>query len=112
MSKLATVVTVAEPKWLPPKVEVGDIVLWSDRGEAHVCPAFVMKVGAAGSLTLSLHIDGMKDHVFRSGVRHQDDPWIQKSPEHSAGVWRLRLRDIAINELIRLAPVPLLEEEE
>ncbi len=85
----------------PPKVEIGQVVLWSDGAEAKACPAVVLKVGTGGVLTLALHIDGIKDHIFRTGVRNQEDPWLRKFPEHRDGAWRLTERDIQLNRLLK-----------
>jgi hypothetical protein len=87
--------------FVPEPVSIGQVVLWSGgHGEGPASPAIVLKVGTGGVLTVSLHVDGVKDHKFPSGVRHVNDPWLRKTPEHTAGVWRLSDRDRRINALL------------
>lgn len=89
--------SVAE--FAPPRVEVGQVVLWRFGPGSSPSPAIVLKV-AARTLSLSLHIDGVRDHVFKNGVRHVSDPFLKTSPAHDMGVWDLTPRDRAINAVL------------
>jgi hypothetical protein len=89
-----------ETPWKMPKVSVGQIVLWNWNAGAHgPTPAIVLGVGDS-SVSLCIHPTNVKDHVFRSGVRHRDDPWLHKNPQHDGGVWCLTERDQKLDTLI------------
>ncbi len=90
-----------------PAVEIGQVVLWRygpDHAERPV-PGIVLQVGTQ-TLTVSLHINGFKDHKEKSGVRHASDPWLSKSPEHDSGVWELTPRDKRIDALLESFGAP------
>ncbi len=82
--KAPQAVVEAPAAFVAPVVEIGQIVLWASGPGEVPCPAVVQKVGGGGSLSLTLHIEGVKDHVFRNG----------------AGIWRLTERDRRINVLL------------
>jgi|ERR1700682_5634799 len=69
-----------------PKVKLGRIVLWSYTPDGEKSPAVVVKVGAR-SIALNVIVDGVKDHVLKTGTRHKDDPFIIKFPQHEGGCW-------------------------
>ncbi len=91
----------APPKeWQMPTVEVGQLVLWTwNRSAERPSVGIVTAVGRE-TVNLSLHTENTKDHVFKTGVRNENDPFLQRSPEHDGGVWKLTPRDIAINAML------------
>ncbi len=87
-------------EWTMPHVEVGQTVLWSWNGGAKdASPATVIGVGT-GTVNLAVHVNGVKDHILKQGVRHQDDPFLRRAPNHDGGVWHLTPRDERINEML------------
>ncbi len=83
----------------PPRVEVGQVVLWTYGPGDRPAAALVVKVGT-GSLTLAVHADGVKDHILKNGVRHVDDPFLKTHPASDQGVWDLTPRDRKLNDMI------------
>lgn len=83
-----------------PKVEVGQIVLWTYGPEdVSACPAIVLKVGNT-SLTLALVTDPNRSLMIRSGVRYYEDPFLATMPQHDIGCWKLTPRDRRIDALL------------
>jgi hypothetical protein len=90
----------------PPKVEVGQTVLWSHGpDDAKKSPAVVAEVGN-DSLHLICHIPHFRDHVFKTGVRHRDDPYLKTLVNSDAGCWDLTPRDKALNGLLEAFAAP------
>ena len=54
-------------RFVPPAVEVGQFVLWAYGPGGAQSPALVVKVGTL-SLTLLVHVDGIKDHLIKAVV--------------------------------------------
>ncbi len=55
---------------------------------------------ATHTLNLSVHVDGIRDHLSKQGVRHSDDPLIRTRPPSDQGVWDLTPRDKRLNALL------------
>lgn len=92
--------TQHEPDWKMPAVQVGQVVLWNwNRGSKDPSPAIVIGVGNT-TVNLAVHASGIKDHTIKSGVRHQDDPFLRTMPSHDGGVWLLTPRDERINAML------------
>ena len=75
------------PEWQMPKVSVGMIVLWAWNKDSEASPAVVVKTGNR-SIEVLVHVASLKDHVIKNGVRHIDDPFLQKFPQHDGGCWQ------------------------
>lgn len=89
-----------EPDWKMPKVEKGQVVYWyPSRMDKIPTAAVVIAVGEQ-TVNLALHTHLTKDHIFRDGVHHKDDPWLLLHAEHAGGSWTLTPRDEAINEML------------
>lgn len=82
------------------RVSVGQVVLWSYGPNERPSPAIVTAVGQQGTINCLCHVDSVKDHVGKTGVRHRDDPFVKAHPAHDAGVWQLTPRDVAIDALL------------
>ena len=85
--------------YVPPPVEAGQVVLWSYGQGERPTPALVISV-ATKTLNLSIHMDSIKDHVLKNGVRHINDPILRTQPAHDQGVWDLTPRDKRLNALL------------
>lgn len=86
--------------WTMPRVEVGQVVLWRyTKGDPRSSPALVLAVGN-GTLNLAVHVDGVHDHVLKTGVRHAGDPFLDAHPLHDSGVWHSTMRDIQLDALL------------
>lgn len=83
--------------YVAPKVTVGQVVLWSYGPGERPAPAIVTAVGSGGSINCLCHVDSVKDHVQRTGVRHRGDPFVRSHPGHDSGVWDLTDRDKALD---------------
>ncbi len=93
-----------------PAVALGQVVLWTYGPDGRdPCPAVVLSVGGR-TVNLAVHVDGIKDHVLKTGVRHKDDPFLQTSPEHDSGVWDLTVRDRRIDAMLANLGVTFDEE--
>lgn len=79
--------------YVSPPVAVGQVVLWSYGPNERPSPAIVTAVGQGGSINCLCHVDNIKDHVLRTGVRHRGDPFVVGRPSHDSGVWDLTERD-------------------
>ncbi len=91
---------MANPSYFEaPPVELGQVVLWSHGPGAKPTPAIVIGV-ATHTLNLSVHVDGIRDHLSKQGVRHCDDPLIRTRPPSDQGVWDLTPRDKRINFML------------
>lgn len=79
-----------KPKYVMPEVEVGDVVLWHDSGEAE--PTAMALVQAVGTETLSLAVsgEGYQNFLVKSGVRHKDHPNKEIVRQTGEGVWTHR----------------------
>lgn len=89
-----------EPEWKMPRVELGMTVLWNwNRAGPMASTGVVIAVGEK-TISLALHTTNTKDHTFRLGAHHKDDPWLKQNPNHEGGVWELTPRDVAINEVL------------
>jgi hypothetical protein len=92
----------SDESWVMPHVEPGQIVLWNfNPSERRLLPStgVVLKVGN-GTINLALHTTDTRDHVFKTGARHRDDPWLLKNASHDGGVWQLTPRDERINRML------------
>ncbi len=74
------------PQWQMPKAKVGQVVLWSWNRDGEKSAAFVVKTSPM-AVELLVHVASLKDHVIKTGVRHVDDPFLYKHPEHDGGCW-------------------------
>lgn len=85
----------------PPAVEVGQVVLWSYAagGQSRQSPAVVLSVGTR-TLNLAVHVDGMHDHLIKTGVRYCEDPFLKTAPQHDSGVWDRTSRDRRVDALL------------
>jgi hypothetical protein len=88
-----------EAPWVMPTVQAGQIVGWAWTKGGAVSPAIVLEVGAC-TLNLSIHVSNVKDHVYKSGVRHRDDPFLRRTPDYQGGVWQVLPRDEALDEML------------
>ena len=87
------------PEWKMPDVELGDIVFWSWNSESEKSSAIVTRVGTR-TIAVSIIVDSMHDFVLRGGVRHVEDPHLQKNPQHDAGCWQHKPRHKRIEALL------------
>lgn len=73
------------PKFIPPKVFAGDVVLWypSGRKDSKPMPAIVSQVNHVGTITAYL----MSQGVSKIAVRHVDDPFLATLQSVPAGAW-------------------------
>lgn len=83
-----------------PKPSIGQIVVWSYNKNAEKNPAVVTRVGRE-SIGLLIHVDALKDHVHKTGVRYVGDPLINRFPEHDSGHWDFSDDTKAFQELQR-----------
>lgn len=84
-------------KYIMPRPCLGQTVLWSYNPGSEKCPGIVTKVGH-DSIAVSIHVDSLKDHLLKNGVRHETDPWLQRFPAHDGGCWRFTDWDKTIME--------------
>ncbi len=92
--------THGEEPWVMPKVEVGQIVLWAfNQVGTTPSPAVVMSVGRE-TVNLCVHTMQVKDHIFKTGARHKDDPWLRKNSQHDGGVWMKAPIQIRIEQML------------
>lgn len=112
MPKTATAPAIRLPiEFVPPRVGVGQVVLWTWTATTpKPSPAIVLAVGNR-TLNLSVHVEGTKDHVLKTGVRHAEDPFLLTSPRHDAGVWTLTERDRLLDRLLAGGDPGYAEEE-
>ncbi len=87
-------------EWAMPHVEKGQIVGWAWTAGGAVSPAIVLEVGQT-TLNLSIHVSNVKDHVYKGGVRHKDDPFLKRTPDYQGGVWHVLPRDERIEGMLR-----------
>ncbi len=99
MSKTLAATPAKPSEFTMPAVEVGQVVLWS-YGKGGATAAAVVTRVATRSCTLSVHVDGIRDHITKNGVRHCDDPFLQTHAILDDGVWDLTPRDKRINALL------------
>jgi len=75
------------PKWLP----TGHTCLYFPRGDTRRSgrAAIVTRGDKTGLLELTVFIPNGRSLEVIGGVRHKDDPWLKKRPEHALrnGVW-------------------------
>ena len=73
-----------------PEVETGDIVLWWHGGLTtnEPLPAIVALDGGQGNLTL--HVFRRTDTLIIGGVKHRDDPRLNKTQKERSGCWDVR----------------------
>lgn len=83
----------------PPKVELGQVVLWSQDGGASGTPAIVTKVGTK-TLSLAVIAESYTNFLTRSGVRHVSDPDRKRGSNAEDGLWDLTARDKRINSVL------------
>ena len=88
------------PQWQMPKAKVGTVVLWSWNRDSEKSVAFVMKAGTS-AVELLVHVASVKDHVIKTGVRHVDDPFLYKHPEHDGGCWSHTKKHERIERLLK-----------
>lgn len=88
------------PEWQMPEVSVGKWVLWAWNRDSDSSPAVVVKVGSR-SIEVLVHVASLKDHVIKNGVRHIDDPFLQKFPQHDGGCWQDTPHNIRIDRLLK-----------
>lgn len=77
--------------FIPPRVEMGDIVYFRRSPESRQeCPAIVVTPSEMGALRLTVFNGDSTEDV--AGARHQDDPFVQEKPTCilESGVWRKR----------------------
>jgi hypothetical protein len=84
-----------------PKPCLGQTVLWSYNPGSAPSPAVVTKVGH-DSIAVNIHVDSLKDHLLKNGVRHTTDPWLAKFPAHDGGCWDFTIWDKMLMEHLRL----------
>lgn len=85
----------------PPRVEVGQVVLWSYGPTAAERPApAVVRQVSEHTLNVTLFVDGVIGGLHKTGVRHADDPFLRSMPGHASGCWRLTPRDERLNALL------------
>lgn len=81
--------------WSPPKVEIGDVVLFRAHDNAEASMAFVTRVGAM-ALELWVLAPGYGGSE-RSSVHHKDDPSLAENREWAKnGSWEAKRDKIAI----------------
>ncbi len=85
--------------FVPPRVGVGQVVLWSYGPNEKPSAAIVTTVGAH-TINCLCHVDGVRDHLQKVGVRHKDDPFVRAHPLHDVGVWQLSERDQRLDALL------------
>jgi hypothetical protein len=88
-------------KYVMPKPCIGQIVLWSYNPGSAQSPAVVTKVGQ-DSIAVNVHVESVKDHLLKGGVRHVSDPWLSRFPEHDSGCWQFSDWDRMLMERLRL----------
>ncbi len=101
----------ATAPYVMPRVEVGQVVNWSQgRGDPRPAAGVVVKVGTQ-SIAVAVHIDNIRDHLTKTGVRHVSDPFLDRTPAHDSGVWELTARDKRINALLESFDTPAAKED-
>jgi hypothetical protein len=88
-------------RYVMPRPCIGQTVLWSYNAGGAQSPAVVTKVGQ-DSIAVNVHVDSLKDHLLKGGVRHVSDPWTARYPQHEGGVWDFTIWDKMIAERLRL----------
>jgi hypothetical protein len=88
-------------RYVMPRPCVGQTVLWSFNPGSEQCPAVVTKVGQ-DSVAVCVHVESLKDHLLKNGVRHTTDPWLAKFPQHEGGCWDFTTWDKMLVERLRL----------
>lgn len=70
------------------KPEIGSMVWWFPEGQRsnEPLPAIVTSVGISG-LLLNIFMQNSYNMACREGVRHIDDPMLQKYEDKQAGAW-------------------------
>lgn len=89
-------------KYVMPRPCLGQMVLWAYNPGSEQSPAVVTKVGQ-DSIGVAVHVESVKDHLLKHGVRHVSDPWLNKFPSHDGGSWdftdwdKRLMDDLALN---------------
>ncbi len=88
-----------EAEWVMPKVELGQVVLWTWNAGAKPPSAAIVTGLGQRSINVHIHTEGLHDHAIKTGVRHKDDPFLRRS-QLDGGVWELTPRDVRINAML------------
>jgi hypothetical protein len=89
------------PKYTPPPVSLGQMVIWWDGGKSDTSVPFTAAVSGLGTEALALMIFPPSSHnaMVRDGVRHDSDPNRSPQQDVECGTWEYTEETLRLQRL-------------